>query len=508
MTGLTDAQRLKLIQLYRRDFKQFGVTCLRLRDMEGKLEPLLFNHAQSYLHRVIEEQKARTGMVRAIVLKGRKQGVSTYTGGRFYRQTSMWTGRRARVIAHKQSSSDDLFDIVKRFHDHNPMAPLSGKANEKELDFPDLDSGYKVGTAGSSDIGRGGTAQLLHASEFAFWPNANEHMAGIGNVVARAPGTEIIIESTGNGLGNAYHQLWQTAEAGEGDYIPIFIPWFWEPRYQAEVPKGFELSIDDLEYQRVYGLTLGQMAWRRLQILTYGSGFEWLFDQEFPATPALAFRSSTADPYISPITVSSAVNSGYNDRQGPLIIGVDPADTGPDRTAIAFRRGRVLFKMLTYQGKNTMETAGIVAKLISEYAPAAVFVDKTGIGAGIYDRLRELGHGRVYGVMFGGGAAEKEIYANKRAEMWGRMRDWLGDVPSRIPDDNELVADISAPSYRYDSSGRLLIEKKEDMRKRGVRSPDLADALALTFAEFVSAVQDGDHRSPRVEHKPASSAGY
>lgn len=508
MAELTTEQRIALIKLYRRDFQQFGVTCLRLRDMRGDLKPLLLNRAQAYLHQRIEEQKKQTGMVRAIVLKGRKQGVSTYTGARFYQKTCLYTGRRARVIAHKQSSTDDLFAIVKRFHSANPMAPAAGKSNEKALDFPDIDSGYKVGTAGSSDIGRGDTAQFLHASEFAFWPNADMHMAGLGNVVARQPGTEIIIESTANGIGNAFHQLWQSAEAGEGDYIPVFIPWYWEPSYVAVVSPDFELSAEDREYQRAYGLTMEQMAWRYAQIKTYSKGFEWLFDQEFPATPALAFRSSTADPFISPIVVSAAVNSGLTERYGPLIIGVDPADTGPDRTAIAFRRGRMVYRIQTFQGKNTMEVCGIVSKLIKDHDPAAVFVDKIGIGAGIYDRLRELGHGRVYGVLSGAGAAESEIYANKRAEIWGRMRDWLNEHPVRIPNDPELIADLSAPGFRFDSSGRLLIEKKDDMKKRGMRSPDLADAVAMTFAEYISAEDDGDYRGGASSYVPASSAGY
>lgn len=508
MAELTNDQRLRLIKFYRSNFQQFSMTCLRLRDMQGKLEALAFNRAQAYVHARLEKQKADKGMVRAIVLKGRKQGISTYVGARFYRQCSLWTGRRARVVAHKQSSTDDLFEIVKRYHENNPLAPFAGSSSVKEMDFPGLDSGYKVGTAGSSDIGRGGTAQMLHASEFAFWQNANEHMAGIGNVVADQPGTEIIIESTANGIGNAFHQLWQTAEGGQGDYQAIFIPWFWEPLYQSPVPEDFELSEEDRQYQRTYKLLDGQMAWRQNKILTYGKGFEWLFDQEFPATPALAFRSSTTDPYISPLLVSAAAGSDYQDRHGPLIIGVDPADTGPDRTAIAFRRGRLVYRIQTYQGKTTMEVAGIVSKLINDYSPDAVFVDKIGIGAGIYDRLRELGFGQVYGVISGAAAMENQIYANKRAEIWGRMRAWLEEEPCRIPNDPELIADLSAPSYRYESSGRLLIERKDDMRKRGMRSPDLADAIAMTFAEFIAVDNEGDYRGGKQQHQAASKAGY
>lgn len=492
----------------RASFPRFSTACLKIRDMAGVLEPLAFNRAQVYAHNKIEEQLQKAGMVRALVLKGRKQGVSTYTGSRFYHKTSLFSGRQARVIAHKQSSSDDLFEIVERFHKNNPLAPATETANAKEIKFAGIDSGYKVGTAGSDDIGRGGTSQLLHASEFAFWKNANEHMAGLGNVVARVPGTEIIIESTANGIGNVFHQLWQLAEAGEGDYIPIFIPWFWEPRYTADVPEDFDLTDEEEQYRSAYKLTLGQMAWRRLQRQSYGHGFEWLFDQEFPATPQLAFQSSTGDPYISPLLVSAGMNSGYYDEFGPLIIGVDPAEGGKDRTAIVFRRGRVVFQIRTYRNKDTMQVTGIVAKIIDEFHPDAVFVDKIGIGAGIYSRLRELGHGQVFGFVSGERAAEPDIYANKRAEAWARMKKWLEDAPVRLPKSPELASDLSAPGYDHDSAGkRLLLESKKDMAKRGVRSPDIGDALAFTFADFIGG-EGGDNRGGNPGHRPATRAGY
>lgn len=496
------------IRVAKRDLRVFGAHCLKIRDKQGVLLPFLMNRAQRHVHRLLEEQIRETGKVRALILKGRQQGISTYLGARFYQKTSLASGKRAFIVAHEMKATDNLFSMVKRYHEHNPLAPSTGTTNAKELIFDALDSGYKLATAGSKDVGRSNTAQLLHGSEFGFWDNAAEHLAGIGNSVGDGDGTEIVLESTGNGIGNKFHQLWQDSEAGKGEYIAIFVPWYWQPEYRSAVPDDFQLSPEDILYQRAYELDHQQMAWRRNKISTYGPGFEWLFDQEFPATPNLAFRSSTSDPFIRPIAVSAAVNSDYSDLYGPLVVGVDPADCGPDRTAIIFRQGRLAPEIRTYHGKNTMEVAGLVAKIIIENNPAAVFIDKIGIGAGIYDRLRELGHGCVYGVVSGARAAENEVYANKRAECWARMRDWLADYPCRIPDDNELVADLCAPGFRFDSSGRLLIEKKDDMKKRGIRSPDLADALAMTFAEYISVQADGDNRGGSDGHGSASKAGY
>ncbi len=113
--------------------------------------------------------------------------------------------------------------------------------------------------------------------------------------------------------------------------------------------------------------------------------------------------------------------------------------------------------------------------------------DVTGLGAGVYDRLKERGYGRIVtAVNFGSKARDDDRYANKRAEIWGRMAEWLADPGcADIPDSDELQSHLCAPGYGFDSNSRLLLEKKEDIRKRLGLSPDLGDALALTFAETV-----------------------
>ena len=130
-----------------------------------------------------------------------------------------------------------------------------------------------------------------------------------------------------------------------------------------------------------------------------------------------------------------------------------------------------------------MEVTGLVHKIIKEDNPDRVFIDVGGLGEGVVDRLKEMGYGDIVkAINFGEGALKFERYANKRAEMWGEMKDWLGDGPVSIPDNDNLHGDLCAPSYRYDSKTRLLLEKKEDMKLRGFKSPDAGDALALTFS--------------------------
>ena len=498
----------RTVEILRNDIEQHCETCMYVQDKEGKRVLLRFNKAQRYIHAKIEEQRTRTGKVRAIILKGRQQGASTYIGGRFYAISSINYGKNAFIVAHEQKATDNLFKMVKRYHTHNPLAPSTSATNSKELVFNRLDGGYKLATAGSKDVGRSNTAQLLHASEFAFWDNAIMHMAGLGNAIAEQPGTEIIIESTANGIGGPFHMMWQDAEAGIGEYIAIFVPWFWEDGYRAVIPDNFELSADDVKYMDTYGLDMAQMAWRRNKIILYGRGMEWLFDQEYPATPSLAFRSSTADPLISPNTVMAAVNSAFRERTGAFVIGCDPAEYGADRTAIAFRHGRTVFRIEYHEKKGPMEVAGLLAKYYREFSPDALFVDKIGIGSGIVDRLKEL-NVPVIGVNSAERADDPERYANKRAEIWYRYKEWLEDTPNRMPNDAALIADTSAPGYKTHSNGSRLIESKMDMKKRGIRSPDGADAIAMTFAEpVIPKSQRAEYGDAYSTKQAATTAGY
>lgn len=507
--SLTHEERVAAIRRYRGDLTIYGKNCLLLLDKDGRKVPFFMNRAQRYVHEKLEEQRAKTGKVRALILKGRQQGMSTYIGARFYWRTTLDLGKRAYIITHSQDTSDELFGKVKRYHDHNPLAPASGASNAKQLLFPKLEGGYTVVTAGGREVGRGFHGHFLHASEVPMWPNAQANIAAIGQIIPNKPGTEIVFESTAKGCGNWFHEQWQQAEAGNSEYIAIFVPWFWQEEYRLPVPDGFELEDEEAQYANAYGCDLEQMAWRRAKIKEFGNGFEWMFAQEYPATAAEAFVSATTDPLIKPTLVSAAVNSSYAEFYGPLIIGCDPAEYGPDRTSIVFRRGRIVPSIEYLRGAGPMEVAGTLANYWFDKKPDAILVDRIGIGAGIVDRLKELGV-PVIGVNSAETPYDKELFANKRAEMWWGMLDWLSDSPCRLPNDQELISDLSAPSYRFNSSGKRLLESKDSMRARGVRSPDGADALALTFAEPIVAASNRNNfgGSGSRQHRPASKAGY
>lgn len=167
---------------------------------------------------------------------------------------------------------------------------------------------------------------------------------------------------------------------------------------------------------------------------------------------------------------------------GALVLAVDVARFGDDQTVLLARQGADVKILGKYRGLDTMQTAGKVAEAINQQKPAAVFIDGVGVGGGVVDRLSQLGY-EVIDVNAGGRATDDKTYFNRRAEMWGKMRDWL--PTGAIPDDQELCDDLIAPEYGFDAQNRIQLEKKERMKERGLASPDSGDALAMTFYENV-----------------------
>ena len=483
--------------LLRDDFELYARNCLFIRTKSGAVEPFVFNRAQRYIHERLEAQKAETGKVRALILKGRQQGCSTYVGGRFYHLSTWHKGLSTFILTHEDRATQNLFDMVNRYHEHcpEPVRPSTGASNAKELFFDKLDSGYKVGTAGTKGVGRSSTIQLFHGSEAAYWPHAETHAAGVLQAVPDIAGTEVIFESTANGIGNFFHQRWQDAERGESDFIAIFVPWYWQEEYTKEVQPDFTMDEEEQLYQQQYGLTAGQILWRRNKISELRDAN--LFKQEYPATASEAFQMSGHDSYIQPELIVKARKAECQES-GALIIGYDPAWKGEDRHAMARRRGRKLLGVECRLKLDTMEGAGWAKQVIDTEKPTKMFIDVGGVGAGVYDRLLEMGYGNVVtAINFGSKPFEPQLMdstgkqsggaVNRRAEMWMKSKQWLEDIAGAdIPDLDSLQGDACGPGYRYDSNTRLILESKDEMKRRGIKSPDMWDAVALTFAEPVN----------------------
>lgn len=490
-------QAAKLWQI-RSSFKTYAETCLKIINKAGKVVPFKVNRAQEYLHACAEDQLARIGKVRIICLKGRQQGISTYISARFYWKASGEFGMRFMILTHLQEATDNLFNMVKRYHDNMPEAlrPKTKADNAKELYFDALKTRYSVATARSRGTGRSATAQRFHGSEVAFWDGAEKHMAGIGQIVPFEDGTEVFLESTANGIGNMFHTMVMNALAKRGDYEVVFIPWFWDDDYKRKVPEGTDFDEDEIEYKIAFNLTDEQLYWRRIKIVDEFSGDSSLFDQEYPATIAMAFLAGANKALIKPLVVAAAASrKTKDDSTEALILGVDPAEYGDDDSSAVLRRGHKVLKTWSWNGEGNAQIAGRIGRLIDRYETQgdpidAVAIDVTGVGTGVEAFLTDQGYTNIYRVHNGEKAIESEKYRNRGAECWGLMADWFkdGTRPADIPEgDRQLQAELSSRGYHYDAGRRLVLQSKEEMRAKGIRSPNKADALSLTFAVPVKA---------------------
>lgn len=198
------------------------------------------------------------------------------------------------------------------------------------------------------------------------------------------------------------------------------------------------------------------------------------------------FPSQSVAQFIPSDSVEAAqTRQVEHDGGAPLIMGVDVARFGDDQSVIRFRRGRDARTIppTKWRNRDTVFSANKCAEAIKLYEPDAVFIDGGGVGAGVVDSLKAWGY-RVIEINFGEAASDSLKYANKRAEMWALAKEWL--PAGAIDRDRELHDDLIGPEYGFDKDGRIQLEKKEDMKKRGLPSPDDGDAFVLTFARPVA----------------------
>lgn len=471
-----------------RDFKKFAPKFLNIRTKSGEPRLFQFNRAQEYLHERLERQRMETGRVRAVILKGRQQGCSTYIQARFFHQVITTRGKKAFIITHDKEATKNLFGMAQRFYENldKGLIPIADTSNAKELYFTDFDSGYSVGTAGNKSVGRSLTIQLLHASEVAYWAFAEDHSKGILQAVSNEKSTEIILESTANGIGNYFHERWLSSMSPDNEYQAIFLPWYWQDEYKYNAEN---LSLTD-EEEHLYdihnknGLTKEHLAWRRIKINEFSKDFDAgrdRFQVEYPMNATEAFRNPIHDVLINSKYVEKA-RKNQVEHQGSLIIGVDVAISDRDRTAIIRRKGRCAYNLEKFSNYNTMEISGRLKRIIIEENPHKMYVDCIGIGAGVVDRMQEMGFDCVEGVNVARSANDKDRFKNLRAELWCDMRDWFyNEMIVEIPDSDELHGELCSLGFKHNSNGQVQIESKDDLRARGMPSPDGADALSLTF---------------------------
>lgn len=297
--------------LFRLSF--YAQTFLYILTKASSLIPFRFNYYQNEISEIVEKIESEGRPVRLIILKCRQVGGSTWGVGYLFFKSVTGIFKKCVVIAHDQDSTNNLFNMAKRFYDYldEKIRPMKRYSNEKALVFenpndeerrenPGLRSSIVVENANNINAGRGSTVQHLHCSEFAFWKKAGMVKGGLFQSVPYAPDTSIVIESTANGIsgdGQEFYEMCMDAMNGKSQFTFVFCKWTKNPEYEMAPPEGFILTDYERELQKLHPeLTERKLAWRRYKIDNeMGRTLmapEDQFKQEYPLTPEEAFISS------------------------------------------------------------------------------------------------------------------------------------------------------------------------------------------------------------------------
>jgi len=284
------------LRLIVNDFSFLSKKLLKIKDKKGNIVPFIMNSAQEQVYKVYEEQRKKNVPIRLIILKARQEGVSTLFEGIIFQRNSFAKNRKAVIIGHIKEASDNLFSMFKRYYKYLPevIQPELSNSNRKELKYKRLDSEISVYTAENTEAGRSATIQDLHGTEVAFYRDANTTMTGLLQTIPDEPNTMVVLESTANGIGGYFADMWRDAVAGRNDYKPIFLSWFAIPEYSKDFETktekdNFILSDEEKALKNRFNLTLEQMNWYRYTLMNKLKGDIDKMRQEYPSTAQEAF---------------------------------------------------------------------------------------------------------------------------------------------------------------------------------------------------------------------------
>lgn len=489
-----------------RDFDWYREKFLRVRPRAGgERIPFILNNAQRVLHSRVEAERKTFGLVRALIPKARRMGVSTYIGGRYFHRTATEYGRRAQVVAHRSDSATNLHREIKEFYEGVPLSvrPHLGASNARELIFDKLKSLYKVASADGGDIGRSDDFHMLHLSEAAFFDNTEDLSSGLLQTVQQLPGTEIAMESTGNGQSGMFFNMCEEAnrQNNKGLWRIHFLPWSVMPEYRAEVPFAWKAPKEFEDYARLHGLDREQLYWfwtQNFTLSTMNGGqpetIHRLTRQEYPAIYSECFMADSTLDFYPASLVQAAMTRQPAPSAGALkLLCVDPAGDGQDKPFVCDRQGSAIgarvWGELTNRDYNVQ--ADWLKATYERFDMDAILIDATGgYGKGLIDatRLRLRGHGpeKVVAVTFSHGAMNEILYGNRRSELHDKFQRYLQSDVS-IPNDKMLQEEAAAYKWgqsgcRRDEKARLFMTPKEKIRAEIGRSPDRLDVCAVSMA--------------------------
>ncbi|MBF0317705.1 MAG: hypothetical protein HQL04_05975 [Nitrospirae bacterium] len=311
------------------DFAIYAPACLRIQSIDGRLLAFSLNEIQRLLERIIYDIRERGRLVRMLILKARREGVSTWVAGRFYWKTTTHFNRYGVLITHEQEATEFIFNMTRRFHRHVPgdFKPAQLHNNSKEIEFNraaglGLDGALRVGTAGKTDFGSGQLIHYLHLSEVAKWPahTTSELLTSLLQCVPDEPETEIIFESTARGPAGEFYERFFSARyvyeiyrdtdgmarfkgrinhaAGVNNvYSAVFIPWFVFDGYRIDGGQLIDPDDEEASLAALCGVDDAQLLWRRMAIENRCGGNLLTFKQEYPSNATEAFVTTSASVF-------------------------------------------------------------------------------------------------------------------------------------------------------------------------------------------------------------------
>lgn len=377
---------------------------LKIRNKQSNLVPFKVNEAQKTFNKIIEEDTKKGKPKRYIILKARQLGMSTFTEGYIYHDTSTRENVKSLIIAHEEKATTNIFQMSKLFYEESPLAirPMKKYANGRELVFenpttndeeklanPGLRSAITLATAGTSNTARSGTYHNVHASEVAFFPNPETTMLALLQCVPDEPNTFVCIESTANGVGGYFYDMWYAAVRGENSFTPIFFPWFSDENYKADFESeeekekfieyvnsvsidehGKEVHTDEYYLIEQFGVSYEQLNWRRKTIADKCGGDLDLFHQEYPATPEEAFIASGR-----PVFNMKAVKEYELASHDPILIG-DLYNNGSFVSIIDNPKGLLKIWFKPEEGKNYFIGSDVAEGLETGDYSVAIVMDE------------------------------------------------------------------------------------------------------------------------------------
>lgn len=300
-------QRLEEILADFRDHAKFCRQSLTIPDKRGQVVTLNITPSQIKVTRAIEKQERRNKPVRVVVLKGRQVHMSVGIASHMFKRLAFFSGQRGMVVGDSYKSARNLWNYLDHFDRNYKAFEGIGKADTQRRIQPTQSSsgmlkwnnGSEIETATARNLAAGRSYSLrhVHISEYAFYGDASTLMGGLMQSVPNDAGTSVFVESTANGIGDPFYELWMQASSGKTGWAAVFFPWFEHPEYSMPVEgsvRDFQISLDREEtaLRQAHGLTLEQLNWRRWCIVNGCQGSIDVFHQEHPSTPDEAFLTS------------------------------------------------------------------------------------------------------------------------------------------------------------------------------------------------------------------------